>query len=169
MNRYGFSVLILCGASLAACSPLPFMAAPTPTWAAPRIPTPSVFETTLAPEIQEAYRLLRTTGTFSDSGVGVAAAMPDTVKALRLILQDSAAEKIFQQLLAEATLEGQLYALAGLYVINPESARVAAKPYQSSEQMVQTQFGCVNARMPVSEVTQQILEGTLPRALAGTE
>lgn len=62
-----------------------------------------------------------------------------------------------------------MYTLAGLYVINPEFARMAAKPYESSQKMVQTQFGCVNAEMPISEVTKQILEGSLPRALAGTE
>lgn len=141
----------------------------TPTRTAPHTLTPTAFETTLAPEMQEAYRLLHAPGVFSGPAVGVAATTPDAVKALRVVLKDPAAEKIFRQLLAEATSEGQLYALAGLYVINPEYARMVAKPYQSSKKMVQTQFGCVNAGMPVSEVTQQILEGNLPRALAGTE
>ncbi len=153
---------------LAACLPLPFGTMPTPT-SAPRTTTPTAFETTLAPALQEAYRSLRTTNTFSGPAVGVAATTPDTVKALRVILKDPAAEKMLKQLLAEATWEGQLYALAGLYVINPEFARTVAKPYQSNLKMVQTLFGCITAEMPVSEVTKQILEGNLPRALAGIE
>jgi len=153
----------------AACLPLPFAATPTPTQTIPRTPTPTAFQLGLAPEIQKAYQLLRAPGAFSGPTVGVAATTPDTVKALRVILKDPAAENIFKQLLAEATPAGQLYALAGLYVINPEFARRVAKPYESNQTMVQTQFGCVNAEMPISKVTKQILEGGLPRALAGTE
>ena len=153
----------------AACLPLPFVATPKPTPTIPGTPTPTAFEVGLAPEIQPAYRLLRTPGVFSGPAVGVAATTPDTVKALRVILKDPAAENIFKQLLAEAAPAGQLYALAGLYVINPEFARMAAQPYESSPKIVHTQFGCVNAEMPISEVTKQILEGSLPRALAGTE
>jgi len=148
---------------------LPLVANPTPTQTIPHPPTPTAFEEGLAPEIQPAYRLLRTTAVFSGAEVGVAATTPDTVQALRLILKDPAAESIFKQLLVEATPAGQLYALAALYVINPEFARLAAKPYESNQAMVQTQFGCINAEMPISEVTMQILDGTLPRALAGAE
>jgi len=161
-------ILILTGL-IAACRPLPFVATPTPTPTIPPPLTPTAFEVELAPEIQPAYRLLRTTAVFSDAAVGVAGITPDTVQALRLILKDPAAENILKQLLAEATPAGQLYALAGLYVTNPEFARTAATPYESSQEMVRTQFGCVNAEMPISEVTTQILDGTLPRALAGTE
>ncbi len=62
-----------------------------------------------------------------------------------------------------------MYALAGLYVINPEFARLAARPYESSPKMIQTQLGCGNAEMPISAVTKQILEGSPPRVLAGIE
>lgn len=168
MFRSLIYILILSGLT-AACRPLSLVATPTPTQTIPHTPTPGAFEEGLAPEIQPAYRLLRTTAVFSGAAVGVAATTPDTVQALRLILKDPAAEDIFRQLLAEATPAGQLYALAGLYVINPEFARTAATPYESSQEMVRTQFGCVNAEMPISEVTEQILEGSLPRALAGTE
>jgi len=168
MFRSLICILILTGLT-AACRPLPFVSTPAPTQTIPPPPNPTAFEVKLAPEIQPAYRLLRTTAVFSDAAVGAAGTTPDTVKALRLILNDPAAESIFKQLLAEATPAGQLYALAGLYVINPEFARLAAKPYESSQEMVQTQFGCINAEMPISEVTMQILDGTLPRALAGNE
>lgn len=133
------------------------------------LPTPTLIPMTLSPQIQHAYDLLRRAGVFSGPAVGVAGTTPDTVMALRTIVAEPHAEKILQNLLNEAELPGQLYALAGLYVLDPAHARVIAPKYLVSNESIATTFGCVNARDTVANVAREIMDGSLARALAKPE
>ncbi len=158
MHRITYALLGVL-AWLAGCAP----ATATPP------PTPTRILITMSPPIQQAYDLLRNTGRFSGPAVGVAATTPDTVLALRAIVQEPEAEKILQNLLHDAGLPGQLYALAGLYVLNPDEARLVAQQYETSNEQVETMFGCIVAKDTVGNVARQIMEGTLAYALAKPE
>ena len=67
----------------------------------------------------------------------------------------------------EATLPGQLYALAGLYLIDPDHVRSVAAGYQSSSQEIDCMSGCIMYKCKVSDVMESILSGEASRALAG--
>lgn len=148
---------------LGACS----LNAPGPT-VAPTQPTSTTTPAkTPEPEIRQAYETLRAARTFAGAHVGIAGTTPDTVLALRLLLEAPAADSLLKRLLDEATLPGQLYALAGLYLVDPDHTRAAAARYLASDAEVETMFGCIGGEQKVSDLAAQILDGDLLRALAG--
>ena len=109
-------------------------------------------------EGNRAYSVLLTADRFSDSAVGIAGITPDTVLAFRTLMKESAADKAFKQLLAEATIAGQLYALSGIYFTNPTFFAQAVEPYRHDKRTVHPQFGCIVS----SQTVQELVESTDP-------
>lgn len=162
LSRFSTLVfLVTIAGLLASCTPFALPARPT----VPRPMPTGTPASPSSPEIRQAYETLRTADAFANAHVGVIGMTPDTVLALRAILEDPAAAQLFRQLLTEAALPGQLYALAGLYLIDPDEARAAAAPYLANDAEVETVFGCLVGPEKVSDLAAQILEGDLPRSL----
>ena len=60
-------------------------------------------------------------------------------------------------------MPGQLYGLAGLYLVAPPTFQASHQAYLLSDGEVQTFFGCITAPVKVSTVVEDIVNGELPR------
>jgi len=105
-------------------------------------------------DIKEAYNILLQADRFSGPMVGVSGQMPDTVKAFLNLLQSPRAEETFSNLLEQATLAGQLYALCGLYYADPHKFKEQIEEYRHRDDMVTTQFECKVGGKRVSELVE---------------
>lgn len=121
----------------------------------------------LSTEGQKAYEVLREAEVFAGASVGIAGTTPKTVEAFRMLLREPEADEALRALLDRATRPGQLYALAGLYFIDPDYFQRAVKPYLRSDAEVQTFFGCIMDRQRVAKMAERIEDGSLPRAFRG--
>jgi hypothetical protein len=74
-------------------------------------------------ETDQAFRTLTHAKIFNLGGFGFARGMTRDKKAFRLLLRSGNSVTSFQRLLREANPEGQLYALYGLYLIEPDAFR----------------------------------------------
>jgi len=89
---------------------------------------------------------------YTDAHVGYSGETPEAVHAFRRILAADDTADVFARLLEEATVEGQLYALCGLYFADPARFREALPRYESLTQEVETQRGCIVGREPVADL-----------------
>jgi len=127
-------------------------------------------EQPLAPQpLPPEYGTVLSTDTFSGAYVGIAATTPPTVLAWRVLLAHPDADRIFKQLLADATLPGQLYGLAGVYFTDPPAFEALAAPYLVRGDTIWTQFGCIVSLDPARMIAGRILDGTLPAELRGAQ
>ena len=98
------------------------------------------------------FNALLTLTRYTDAHVGFAGETPEAVHAFRRILVADDAADLFSRLLEDATIEGQLYALCGLYFVDSARFRAAIPRYESLTQEVETQRGCIVGRDPVAEL-----------------
>ena len=95
------------------------------------------------PSVRSAYRLLEQTERFASAHVGIAGAPSCQVMAFQEILRSRDAAGAFAALVANGTLEGQLYGLVGLYLTDrPEFDRLLPR-YAMMTSPVRTELGCV--------------------------
>ena len=127
-------------------------------------------DSTLPPAdaVQAEYQALLTADTFMGASVGFGGITPETVLAFRTLLEHSQGNKYFELLLSRASLPGQLYGLAGIYLTDPQALPEAAQPYLNSSAEVPVIFGCIGGSMAVKDLADQIIDGTLPTELQGT-
>jgi predicted metal-binding membrane protein len=99
----------------------------------------------LSPKAREAFVLLANAEMLCWEVVGSNARVPDTAPAFRALAKDARAAEAFRDLVASATLSGQLYGLAGLYLTDsPAFAKEAIRYEQmGTDVSVLSQFGCV--------------------------
>lgn len=102
--------------------------------------------------VRQAYSLLRETQEFASSAVDFAGVPSCEVVAFQTLLDSDVADQAFKSLLESATLEGQLYALSGLYFTDPESFAAHVARYREMDDLVTTHFGCEIDRMSVAAV-----------------
>src|SRR5262245_5683289 len=96
------------------------------------------------------YWLLLSTRVFAGSAVGDGCNVSDEVTAFRLLLKKPYADVAFKDLLQNAGLPGQLYALCGLYFTDPNAFRSVVGKYCSMEEEIPTLFYCIGSTMKVS-------------------
>jgi hypothetical protein len=118
--------------------------------------------------IQAEYQVLKAAETFKGASVGFGGLTPESVHAFRTLLEHPHGNRYFELLLARATLPGQLYGLAGIYITDLQSLPAAAQPYVNSGAEVPVIFGCIGGNMPVRDLADRIIDGTLPAELQGT-
>jgi hypothetical protein len=92
--------------------------------------------------VRRAYSLLRDTEQFASSHTDYAGAPSCEVIAFQTLLNSRIADQAFKSLLKSATLEGQLYALSGLYFTDPKSFTMHIARYREMNDLVTTHFGC---------------------------
>src|SRR5688572_16063527 len=68
---------------------------------------------------KDAFATLKSAKMFAIGGVGFAGTITDEEKAFRTLLKEKDAAARFVELLGDANMEGQLYALLGLKTANP--------------------------------------------------
>jgi hypothetical protein len=108
---------------------------------------------------QEAYTFLKGTDVFVMGPFGEAGVTSDGEEALKTLLEARDAAEKFKSLLKEATLTGQLYALCGLKVVDPDAFDRAVKRCLLDFRRVRTLKGCIGFDVSVSSTTKAIRSG----------
>jgi hypothetical protein len=91
----------------------------------------------------EAERILVTAQSFDDVAVGYAAITPPTVHAYRALLRAPDGPDRFGKVLERGTPAGQLYALCGLFFLDPNAFDRHLARLQESPASVDRTDGCV--------------------------
>jgi hypothetical protein len=110
---------------------------------------------------EEALNVLENTERFADIAIGYSGAPSAEVCAFGILLTQPDAVPLFERLLSDAKVAGQLYALSGLYVLDHDRYQTAIKRYETNETYVSTMFGCIIGGMKANE----IVHATGPRSL----
>ena len=110
-----------------------------------------------------ATAVLRNSDHFSSAAVGYAGTTPQEVLAWGVIFRSPRRDHIFEDLLATASLSGQLYALAGLRLGAPADFARAAAWMRGNAGMVRTVRGCIVSTEAIGEIVDQIEQGAWTR------
>lgn len=113
-----------------------------------------VGQVALTDDGSKAFDTLLTSTQFEDRVIGVAGEPSKLVKAYNVLLKEMAADAAFKELLARATLPGQLYALCGLFFTDNSFFQRSVEKYRHSESTVSTQFGCIVSTWKVSDLVE---------------
>ncbi|QIF05832.1 hypothetical protein [Roseimicrobium sp. ORNL1] len=111
-------------------------------------------------EAYEAYTTLMSTRTFAIGGVGFAGTTSEPELALREVLKQPDAVATCQKLVANATVEGQMYGLLGLKLSNDKTFAQALTKYKNSKAAIKVMSGCILGTEKVGEVAERIEKGS---------
>lgn len=109
----------------------------------------------LTPKARKAYTVLAETPEFCGLLVGASGSTPTVVYAFRTLLASPQADAAFKELLLEATQEGRIYALCGLYHTDPIHFEKVVQMYRTSDEPVNALFGCISYTMTVGEIVEK--------------
>lgn len=109
----------------------------------------------LSAKARKAYAVLAETPEFCGLLVGTDGATPTVLYAFRTLLAAPQADAAFKELLLEATQEGKIYALCGLYHTDPIHFEKVVQMYRTSDEPVNALFGCVSYTMTVGEIVEK--------------
>lgn len=96
----------------------------------------------LGARARAAFEVLKVTPTFSSTTVGIAGITPGEVFAFRDLLDDPQADAALKILLKEATPEGRLYAVCGLWFTDPTEFQAQVKLFKDTSMKVNHVDGC---------------------------
>jgi hypothetical protein len=125
---------------------------------------------------EDAYKALLTTKTLAGSTVEAGGRTSGQAWAFRRILNEPDARDAFADLLHRGQMAGRLYALCGLYLLDPPEFARQVQPYRTNREEVNTFFGCLFGPKPVCDLIHKeykngqvwgIADGDLPRELKG--
>jgi len=100
----------------------------------------------------DAIHVLETTEQFEATAIGEAGVPSAEVCAFVFLMRDPDAVQVFQSLLDRANVAGQLYGLAGLYLLDRDLYATQVARYTNNDTWVSTMFGCIISTMKVSEI-----------------
>ncbi|MCO5172088.1 MAG: HEAT repeat domain-containing protein [Planctomycetes bacterium] len=126
----------------------------------------------VAPEHRASieFRLLERATVFTSDAVGYGGDTPETVHALRLLVERPDARAALLDLLGAARHPaGRLFALAGLRVVDPVAFGHEAQALRRAGGEVRSFQGCFGTTAPVEACVAALEEGALARALCGAE
>jgi hypothetical protein len=92
-------------------------------------------------------------------GTNIDGMTSDGEYAFRAIFKSPEAPTLFKTAYAQATAEGQLYALCGIRVMDRSSFADYASPLRSETREVTTISGCIATNEPIASVVQRIAGG----------
>jgi hypothetical protein len=107
-----------------------------------------------------AYRTLLQAEFFAVGRIGASARIAPTERALTRVMHESSATAILLDLLAHASVPGQLYALLGLRECSYAGIEELLQQYRERTEEVTTQTGCLRGSQPVRNIVAQIADGT---------
>ena len=113
---------------------------------------------------QDAFEVLFNSAQFASSAVGIAGSPPQQVGAFQTILASENADNLFQKLQTDAKIEGQMYGLCGLYLVNKAYFDAVVSDYYNSNTEVSTFIGCILSSHPVNEIIPSIEDGGWPES-----
>jgi len=129
MDRLFLSVTLSTLAALSACE------------TAPSSPRESV-AAKLSDSGREAFQMLLAAERFTDDAIYAGGVTPNEVIALRKLLKDPNAGAALEELERRETMPGHLFALCGLYYVDPSVFREQIETYRDKREIVFFQSGC---------------------------
>jgi hypothetical protein len=105
-------------------------------------------------DLKTDIALIREMSVISGVGTGSPGPISDSIHAFRRLVKAKEAKEIFSNLLKEATPEGQLYAMCGLFFTDKDTFKSALAIYENSEQKLSRHEGCVTFTETVGELIQ---------------
>ena len=106
---------------------------------------------------EAGYDAIRNVVAFNDREIGIAGHKPNWYREYDCISDEENAEVIFESLILNSTLAGQLYGLKGLLNLNQTIYERHAPKYKDDDTEVTTVFGCVVGRMRVGKIVKDLL------------
>ncbi|HSO35281.1 MAG TPA: hypothetical protein VLT33_22285, partial [Labilithrix sp.] len=135
------------------CALVPACTAPAPSSAEGM---PPAFEATSPPApaaaAPDAYETLKTATVFESAHVGYGGELSHNAKAFRALLAAPDPRRAMRALYTEGSLAGKLYAVAGLYLVDPESFEPAARALAKRGGDVMTRYGCMGGSSTITEI-----------------
>ena len=133
------------------------------------VPPQSIGESLDGPEcagfpVPTAYEELLSTEVFAWPLVGFVGRPSRQACAFAALSRSPDARSLFVQLMEDAELAGQLYALCGLYSLSREDYFLAADRFLYRDDLVWTVSGCVTSQRSVGNIAQWIDSGQLPES-----
>ncbi|MFV0401593.1 MAG: hypothetical protein ACK5LX_13390 [Oscillospiraceae bacterium] len=98
------------------------------------------------------YQLLLSPEVFAYGPVGAAGVTPGTVKAVGNLLKHDNALAYFVSLEKNANSAGKLYALCGIYRLDPDLFQSLLKDYKNNDDTVQMMGGCILTHEVVKDI-----------------
>jgi len=123
----------------------------------------------IVPGSGRARRTLMRAEIFAIGRIGASARISSAERALVRVLQEPKVERILLDLLSNASMPGQLYALLGLQYLNHKNLQHSLANYRESNDKVMTQTGCLRVVQPVRNLIMRIQDGTYLSLLGGTQ
>ncbi|HJR66297.1 MAG TPA: hypothetical protein VJ802_07685 [Gemmatimonadaceae bacterium] len=124
----------------------------TPAWTPPTIHSP-------ISAVAESMDILRHAPRFEAAAVGYSGSVPTSVVAWLTVVRSAAPDSLLRKLLQTATPAGQLYALAGLRVTNPELFAETARDFRTFHPTVPTLAGCIGGSELVRTIVSDLERG----------
>jgi hypothetical protein len=109
----------------------------------------------------DPYAIVKKTDCFTVGGVGFAGIKSRQEVAFRQLLEEPQPLVRCQKLLGEATLEGKLYGLLGLRLLDEQAFRAALPRFTESKAEVSTMRGCAMMHMPAARLAKEMEKGEL--------
>jgi hypothetical protein len=116
-----------------------------------------------------AYLVLFHARLFAIGRIGAAAQISGAKRALLRLLKAPNATQFFLQLLPDASLPGQLYALLGLRLCHYQSIEDLMVKYRGRADVVATQAQCFRITVPVCDIVRQIENGNYASLLGADD
>ena len=121
-------------------------------WAPPTIPSP-------ISALAESMDILRHAPRFEAAAVGYSGSVPTSVVAWLTVVRSAAPDSLLRNLLQTGTPAGQLYALAGLRVTNPQLFTETARAFRTFHPTVPTWAGCIGGSELVRSIVSDLERG----------
>jgi len=108
-----------------------------------------------ADHIEKEYSLLKNAEYFTKGPIGVAGKTPETLIALKILLKHTNSKSLLHDLIEEASHEGKLYALIGLYFVDYEYYMKQVQHFNQVQINVRTYEGCIISVEKMSDILRK--------------
>jgi hypothetical protein len=117
---------------------------------------PKIGPVSVPAEFAADYEMLASTTLFATGRIGRGGAVPEEVTAWIRIADSPAAKEVFERVLLDGAIEGQLYALCGLSEIDPELAEKYRRGLGWADLSVNLMTGCIRYSSLAQEVVAKL-------------
>jgi hypothetical protein len=112
--------------------------------------------------VDQAYLILLQAEDFAEGPVGYAGQTPPEHFALAYLVNHPTGKQFLVRLLESGSIQSKLYAICGLYFLDPSLFNDQIMKYRSDKTKVPVQQGCIGSFSPVAKVIRSTQPG-LPR------
>ena len=115
--------------------------------------------------LELAAEVLRTAERFNAAQVGYAGVTPPEALAWRVVVRSQRADSILEDIIGTGTRPGQLYALAGLHLVDSATYKTTLRRFTRLDEPVPAMIGCIVSTIPLPTLLKEIDSGLWTREL----